>query len=204
MRITYVALAACALFGLSLALIPTSVLGAAVTSGFSDTVTFTGSLIGPTPEVFNFSEPGESGPTLPPVPLSTTATLPTTNIFGMTDAACVAGAVCPFSDILSFTSSSGGSDNPNQQILTFTFTSDSESPLQNAPITNSCVEGTQGCGDVAFKVVDNSGPTPVTLLSVAVASDADVPGVPEPSTLLLMGSGLAGAAVWGRKALKLL
>jgi PEP-CTERM motif len=202
MRTTYAALAMCALFGLSLALTPAPVGAAALPAGVSDQVTFSGTLIGQTPQVFNFMDTGESGSAFNQISLPAGVSAPSVNIFGMNEpSACAPAAVgCPFfSDIISFTTSTDA--DTGAQTLVFTFNSDSETPLQNGNVPSSCVEGAPGCGDAVFQVNDTAG---ANLLTVSVASDPDVPGVPEPSTLLLMGSGLAGAAVWGRKALKLI
>jgi hypothetical protein len=90
----------------------------------------------------------------------------------------------PISDLVTVSLASG--------TLTASFQSDAEAGLPGTPLVN-LVE--TGLPQVALSVDLSS----VLSLSITTQSDLDLAPVPEPSTLLLFGSSLAGfGAVWRR------
>jgi hypothetical protein len=114
---------------------------------------------------------------------------------------------------LSIVSITGATGAPLGQNWTLNFFSDTDAasgltlPTDNCPgtgdITIRCVVTTleTGSPQTIGNLFLNSGGTPFAgglgLFAVTVQSDLET--VPEPSTLLLLGSGLAGLAAWRRK-----
>jgi hypothetical protein len=189
-----------ALFGLWFAHNPIPTWAASLPAGVSDQVVFSGSQIGNTPQTFTFDDSAESQPGFFQVTVPSAARIAGAPVFGLIETSCNPLQICQFSDILSVATTPGESDT---QTLTFSFQSDTEATITPSGSLSSCLEasppGTAGCGvDAAITVVSANG----ILLSANISSDADIPGVPEPSTVLLVGPGLAGVAVWGRKSLQ--
>jgi hypothetical protein len=181
-----------ALIGLWFALIPMPTWAAALPS---DQVLFSGSLGGQSS--VPFTDSAESGQDFFQITLPAGVAAPTQTAFGMIEPPCgqAAGGCQDLSDMLSFTTST--SPDTGQETLSFSFQSDTESAITNPGSLTTCVEGSVGCGTGVFQIGSGG-----SLLSVNVTSDGDIPGVPEPSTALLLGPGLAGLAVWGRTTLK--
>jgi hypothetical protein len=182
-----------ALIGLWFALNPLPTWAASLPPGVSDQVVFSGTQIGTTPLSFSFDDNTESTQVFQ-ISVGTNVTIPAQTVFSMSEPCGQSIGGCQgLSDILSFQNVVG---EVGENTLTFSLQSDTETTIPGSP---TCIEGSPGCGVGAFQFVDDVN---ITVLSVDVVSDPDLPGVPEPSTLLLVGPGLAGLVVWGRKTLK--
>jgi hypothetical protein len=96
------------------------------------------------------------------------------------------------SDVISATT--GPNPNNTQNEATFVFESDAETPLSFIDCTvNECVAETGQLQDTTSLFVTSSG------FPFHVVIQSDPTEVPEPGTVFLLGSGLAGLVVIGRR-----